>query len=323
MSTSSLEMPCPSCGAYMGWERVFCLKCGYRLIPITQYDLETEDFVYPPDREGLNSLRQFRVLVPIIREFIIRDYVGSMSSWLSKNAIKIDFSSGIGSAIMECGLILGLKSLPRAYLLPDKEVNAFTFGSDDVQFLVLTSGLLKSMTGDEVKAALAHELGHIRCDHVIYHTLAELLVRGVEFSSRILGASLEAISPIFKLILLSWRRESEVSADRASLLVVGDLDVIKSMFTKLSPGLIVDEEVDLPHEKAASSLLEAFNTHPTLRKRMMLLRKFYRSPEYEKAREKIAARLKLRGALVPRCKFCGSAKPLTDMFCPTCGRSLI
>lgn len=323
MSTSFPETPCPSCGAYMGQERVFCLKCGYRLIPLTPYDLTPEDFMYPPDRDGLNSLRQFRILVPVLKECVIKDYVGDMSSWLSRNAIKIDPSSSIGSVIVEYSVILGLKSLPRAYVIPEKGVNAFTFGSDDVQFLVLTSGLLESMSGDEVKAVLAHELGHIRCEHVIYHTLAELLVKGVEFSSNIIGAGLEALSPIFKLILLSWRRESEVSADRASLLATGDLDIIKSVFTKLSHRSIEEKEVDLSPGSAASNLSEVFNTHPMLANRVKLLREFYQSLEYEKARRKIITRLKLKQALVPRCRFCGSAKPITDIFCPACGRSLI
>lgn len=322
MSTNSLEIPCPNCGAYIGQEKIFCFKCGHRLIPLTSYDLTPEDFMYPPDREGLNSLSQFRVLAPIIKDLVINNYVQNMSSWLSKNAVKVNFSSVIGSMIMECGIILGLKSLPKAYVIPDKRMNAFTFGSDDVQFLALTSGLINSMTSSEVKAVLAHELGHIRCEHVIYHTLAELMMQEVELSSSIFEAGLEILSPIFRLILLSWHRESEVSADRASLLVVGDLDVIKSMFTKLSHNPMGDEKIDLPPERITSNLFEVFSTHPTLTNRMRVLREFYRSREYERAGKKIATRLKLMKALVPRCRFCGSAKPITEMFCPVCGRSL-
>jgi len=319
-----LEIPCPKCGAYMKQERIFCFKCGHRLIPITPYDLAPEDFMYPPDREGLESLRQFRFLAPIIKEFVTKKYIQNLSSWLSRNASKVDFSSNTGSMIRECGIILGLKSLPITYIIPDERINAFTFGSDDVQFLVLTSGLLRSLTIEEVKAVLAHELGHIRCEHIVYHTLAEMLMRGVELSSSMVGAGLEALSPIFRLILLSWHRESEVSADRASLLVAGDLDVVESMFTKLHLSLSGKDEVeDLRREGMTSALSEVFSTHPTLANRIKLLTEFYRSPEYEKARRKIALRLKLVKALVPRCRFCGSTKPVTDLFCPACGRSLI
>ena len=324
MSERSIEIPCPNCGAYMKQERVFCLRCGHRLIPITPYDLVPEDFMYPPDREGLDSLRRFAVLTPIIKEFVTNKYIRNVVPWLSRRAAKVDFSSDVGSTIMECGIILGLKALPRTYIIPDERINAFTFGSDDVQFLVLTSGLLKSLNGEELKAVVAHELGHIRCDHIVYHTLAEMLMRGVEVSSSIMGIGLEALSPLFRLILLSWHRESEVSADRASLLAVGDLDVVKSMFAKLSLNLTgKGKSMDSPQENLISSLSEIFSTHPTLANRTKLLTEFYRSPEYVKARKKIATRLKFVKALVPRCRFCGATKPITDLFCPACGRSLL
>lgn len=311
-----LEVPCPRCGAYMGQERIFCFRCGHRLIPLTPYDLAPEDFMYPPDRDGLEALRQFRVLTPIVKNFIIKDYVDELSSRLSREGLKIEFSSDLGAMIMECGVILGLKLLPEAYVIRDGRIGAFTFGLDDSQFLVLTSGLLRCLGEDEIRAVVAHELGHIKCEHVIYHTLAELLVRGMEFSSSFLETGLEMLSPIFRLILLSWYRESEVSADRASLLVVGDLNIMRSVFKKITLSHFIDE-------RNMSTSSEPLSTHPTFANRMKLLENFYQSPEYERAKRKIAARLMLRKILVPRCRFCGSVKRLTDLFCPACGRSLI
>jgi len=317
-----LEISCPRCGAYVEVEKVFCVRCGYRVIPLTPYDLSVNDFIYPPDRDGLESLKQFKFLLPIVNALVVKRYVNDMGRWLSRNAVKIDLSSELGSMIRECGVMLGLKALPEAYMLRSDKANAFTFGSGEKQYLVLTSSLVEILSKDELRATIAHELGHVKCEHVTYHTLAELLTSGLEFSSNIFGVGLEAISPMFKLILLSWHRESEVSADRASLLVVGDLEIIRSTLAKLSLNTSKDSK-NAGGESIADSLLEIFSTHPTYPNRIKLLAEYYESREYAMAREKVKRRIKLAKALAPRCRYCGAAKKITDLFCPICKRSQI
>jgi len=302
-------------------EKVFCVRCGHRVIPLTVYDLSVDDFVYPPDREGLESLKQFKFAFPVINVLLVERYVKEVLRWLSKNASRIDFSSKLGSMIRESALILGLRSLPPSYIAASDKPNAFTFGSTKQQYLVITSGLLDLLSEDEVKAVIGHELGHIKCEHIVYHTLAELLTKGLEFSSNILGVGLEAISPMFKLILLSWHRESEVSADRASLLVVGDVEVVKSALEKLSSKSSKSSETG--ESDSANSFFEIFSTHPTHQNRIKLLTEYYESREYAIARSKLRRRVVLAKALVPRCRYCGAAKKITDLFCSACGRSQI
>ena len=319
----SLEIPCPNCGVYVNVERFFCLKCGHRLVPLTRYDVTIEDFIYPPDRDGLDALKQVAAIYPIVNKLVLKKYIKSAGSWLSENAVEVGPSSELGSMLRECGLILGLKSIPKAYILRSDEPNAFTFGSDKLQFLVISSGLLEILSDRELKAVIGHELGHVKCDHVVYHTLAELLTRGILFSSNILGLGLESLSPIFKILLLSWHRESEVSADRASLLVVNDPNVIKSLLAKL---IIHNDQrragkPELIDDNIVNSISELFSTHPTYSNRIKMLMSYYRSSEYLRVKAKIEKRLKLSKALMPVCRFCGARKEITDLFCPKCGRS--
>ena len=52
--------------------------------------------------------------------------------------------------------------LPRLYIIPDLEPNAFAMGSNETGVVVVTQGLLNTLEHDEVRAVIAHEVGHIR-----------------------------------------------------------------------------------------------------------------------------------------------------------------
>ena len=305
------QIPCPRCGAFTDVEKVFCVRCGNRVIPLTRYDLTASDFIYLPDRDALESLKNLGPLSPIIDELVVKRYIRSALSRLSEEGERLSLSSELGSLLRECGLILGLESLPETYIIRSRSLTAFTFGSNKSQFLVLSSGLLRSLDRDELKAAIGHELGHIKCGHIKYHTLAEILVRGVEYSLGVLGGALNMLSPAIRLMLLSWHRESEISADRAGLIVVGGSEKVVSLLRKLHRGF----------GGVGNSVGELFSTHPAYENRVKHILEYYGSEEYRRVRRKVERRLKLSKALSPICRFCRSSKPLTSLFCPSCGRS--
>ncbi|HDD42753.1 MAG TPA: M48 family peptidase [Nitrososphaeria archaeon] len=305
------QIPCPRCGAFTDVEKVFCVRCGNRVIPLTRYDLTASDFIYLPDRDALESLKNLGPLSPIIDELVVKRYIRSALSRLSEEGERLSLSSELGSLLRECGLILGLESLPETYIIRSRSLTAFTFGSNKSQFLVLSSGLLRSLDRDELKAAIGHELGHIKCGHIKYHTLAEVLVRGVEYSLGVLGGALNMLSPAIRLMLLSWHRESEISADRAGLIAVGDSEKVVSLLRKLHRGF----------GGVGNSVGELFSTHPAYENRVKHILEYYGSEEYRRVRGKVERRLKLSKALSPICRFCRSSKPLTSLFCPSCGRS--
>ena len=306
-----VQIPCPRCGAFTDMERAFCVRCSSRVVPLTRYDLTASDFIYLPDRDALENLKNFGPLSPIIDELVVKRYIRSALSRLSEEGEKLSLSSELGSLLRECSLILGLESLPETYIIKSNSLTAFTFGSDKSQFLVLSSGLLRSLDKDELKATIGHELGHIKCGHIKYHTLAEILVRGVEYSLGVLGGALNMLSPAIRLMLLSWHRESEISADRAGLIVVGGSDKVVSLLRKLHRGF----------GGVGNSVGELFSTHPAYENRVKHILEYYGSEEYQRVRRKVERRLKLSKALSPICRFCRSSKPLTSLFCPSCGRS--
>ena len=128
-----------------------------------------------------------------------------------------------------CGR-LGIEE-PEFYLEMSPFPNAYTFGDTRIAITV-TSGLLEYLEEDEATAVVAHECGHILCRHVLYTSMATLLVN--------LGASL--LNPVAMLAqpirwgLLYWMRRSEFSADRAAAVVMGKAEPVVRTMIRLAGG---------------------------------------------------------------------------------------
>lgn len=79
------------------------------------------------------------------------------------------------------------------------------------------------------QAVIAHELGHLKCDHGVWLTIANLLAGGtLQVLPGLSGAIEEA--------LLRWLRSAELTCDRAALLVAQDSRVVVSALMKLAGG---------------------------------------------------------------------------------------
>ena len=313
-----MEVLCAHCGAYSKIERIFCLRCRRRIIPLTPYDITINDFIHPQDQENLEVLKGSPLLSFAVKQAVINRQSKKMREWLRRNAIRVKPLSKIDTLIRNCGEILAIHMLPETYIIPSKDVNAFTFGSDDNPTMALTSAMLKVLNEQELRAVIGHELAHIKSKHLIYHTLAESLARGAGMLASFIGSGLLSLTielPI-RMLLLAWHRESEISADRASLLVVKDPTVIESLMRKLmqhsreSEDPLEEDEID-----------EYFKTHPNYGRRIKEVRKFYNSRKYSEAMAKLEKRLEIAAALAPACKFCGEPKHWLDIFCQKCGKS--
>ncbi|CAM9864142.1 unnamed protein product, partial [Phaeothamnion confervicola] len=87
-----------------------------------------------------------------------------------------------------------------------------------------------------LQAVIAHELGHLKCEHGLWVTAANVLAMGLyslggpgEFLFRNLG---------LRRLLLQWSRAAEFTCDRAAMLVAQDVDVVVSVLLKLVGGSI-------------------------------------------------------------------------------------
>lgn len=121
---------------------------------------------------------------------------------------------------------LGIQE-PEFYLQMNPMPNAWTFGDTRI-YITITSGLVEMMTDEELDAVIAHECGHILCRHVLYHSMANILLNQ---GSSILGT----LSTPLQLALLYWSRKSELTCDRAAAIVTSP-EVVASTMARLSGG---------------------------------------------------------------------------------------
>lgn len=173
--------------------------------------------------------------------------------------------------------ILGVDE-PEMYVTMDPVPNAYTYGHTR-PFIVLTSGLIDLLDEQERLFVIGHELGHIKCGHVLYTVLAENIRAVIDIIGRATLGVGSLLGTGLALPLLDWYRKAELSADRAALLCVQDKEVAIRTFMKLAGGsqALFDEmdsgefleqirayedADDSTLNKAYKIWLTAFRTHP-------------------------------------------------------------
>ena len=131
--------------------------------------------------------------------------------------------------------------MPDLYIQQNPVVNAFT-GGVEKPIIVLHSSLIERLNDEETLAVIAHEVGHIHAEHVLYLTAARLMEALANFGA----AKLIPGSEILKFIisagiasaLLAWARRAELSCDRAAALVVQDPHIVGRTMMKLAGGTL-------------------------------------------------------------------------------------
>lgn len=167
---------------------------------------------------------------------------------------------------------------PELYVTVDPVPNAFTYGHTR-PFITLTSGLIDMLSDEELFFVIGHEVGHIKAGHVLYGTIA----RNIAAVMEVIGQATLGIGALLGqgliYAILEWYRCAELTADRAALLCVQDLDAAHGTFMKLAGGttrlaaemdrgeflrqIRAYEDVDRSTlNKAYKILLTASRTHP-------------------------------------------------------------
>jgi Zn-dependent protease with chaperone function len=158
-------------------------------------------------------------------------------------------------------------------VIDSPRLNAYTFGLDHPYTVILSSGLLESLSENELTTVIGHELGHALYEHT--------------FLSSVLGGMLYRrglASLAWSLVFLRWRRLAERTADRIAYLSSGQLDVcIRTMISLATGGngeidAEIDEVLAQVYADERSELFERLDglvrTHPNLVARVRALIEF-------------------------------------------------
>jgi Zn-dependent protease with chaperone function len=124
---------------------------------------------------------------------------------------------------------------PELYVTVDPRPNAWTYGHTR-PFITLTTGLIDMCSDEEIFFVIGHEVGHIKAGHVLYGTMARNIAAIVALVGQATLGLGSLIGQGLVYALYEWYRCAELTADRAALLCVQDLEPAHATFMKLAGG---------------------------------------------------------------------------------------
>ena len=203
-------------------------------------DISPRAWEHPADRAALAALKQVPGLDEVVRFFVGLTGEKAWRLFFLARAVRVGPQqfSRVHELMREACRVLDTDDLPELFITQDPTLNAGAVGVKR-PFIVLNSSMLDTLDDEELLAVLAHELGHILSGHVLYKTLLWMLVRnaGLLIALPVARAVLTGVL----MALTEWDRKSELSADRAGLLVVQNPDVSTQVLMKLAGGSHIDE----------------------------------------------------------------------------------
>jgi heat shock protein HtpX len=175
---------------------------------------------------------------------------------------------------------------PRLYLIDDGFPRLFAVGrGPGSSALAVSSGALHSLHPEELEAAIAHEVAHVRRRDVLVHTFVVLLAVTLVETSRIGGwlsrALLYVLAPVaaaFVHVLLSRKRE--LQADALAAGATGRAHDLADALTRLERAAELVEFAASPATEPlypvdpfeSEGIARMFKTHPPLDVRVRRLR---------------------------------------------------
>jgi len=198
--------------------------------------LQAEDFQHPDDLTATSALQAIPGLDTLVAKVL--EYGFERVYYLENLASNVRVTPRMFERLYKAlgwgCKILGIDE-PELYLQVDPVPNAFTFGHTR-PFIVLSSGLVDMLDDEERFFVIAHELGHIKCGHVLYTMMARNIAAVVNLIGQATLGLGTLLGQGLVLALYDWYRKSELSADRAGLLCVQDINPAVRTFMKFAGG---------------------------------------------------------------------------------------
>jgi len=220
-------------------------NCGKCKLPLSNEhhkkfaDLSKHDYIHPLDSKALAALRAIPGIDSALKKLLAVTGESAIRVTFMASAVRVtpkqcpDLHAKLQIACTTLGV-----DMPDLFIQQNPVVNAFT-GGVEKPVIVLHSSLIERLSEEEVLAVIAHEVGHIHAEHVLYLTAAQLILALATLplaSLPVAAIVKDLLTASMRGALLAWMRRAELSCDRAALLVVQDPHVIGRTMMKLAGG---------------------------------------------------------------------------------------
>jgi len=186
--------------------------------------------------------------------------------------------------------------MPKLYIIPEQQPNAFATGRDyEHAAVAVTEGLLNLLTEEEIEAVVAHELSHIKHYDMLIGTVAATIAGAIamlaNFGMFFGGGDRERQNPILMIALMilmpmaasiiqmTVSRNREFMADEGAAKLTGHPEWLQTALAKLdnyARGTILPEAdpqtahmfIINPFTGKDVSMKQLFSTHPSTEARI-------------------------------------------------------
>jgi Zn-dependent protease with chaperone function len=198
--------------------------------------ITADSFTSDADRWALDKLKKVPLLPLVIRKF----YELGIDRWMYCMNMSMAVRCGpnqyptLHTILQDSCKVLDMPE-PELYITNNPFPNAFA-GGVERPYITLRSSIVDTMTDEQLYHLLGHELGHIKANHVLYFSVASVLIPLLDLlGKRTLGATDVATYALI-LALYEWSRQAEFTADRAGLLVSQDIQTSMGAQIALTAG---------------------------------------------------------------------------------------
>lgn len=227
----------------------------------TYTGISSEAFRHPLDAQAEEALRMVPGFDLVARKFVEFVYERPRHVYFMGNYVEVgprQYAS-IYSMFRECLRDLDVTPEPALFVDQSPTVNAYALGQDH-PCVVINTGLLDLLSEAELRSVMAHELGHIKCGHTTLTQMASWAILAITGLAGMTFGLSGLVSGGLILAFYEWLRKAELSADRAALLVMDNVDPVFHSMMRLAGGSSrYAHELSLPEFIRQSSRYQALD----------------------------------------------------------------
>ncbi len=255
--------------------------------------ISSKAYEHPADRAATAALKAVPMLDTVVRKLIEWGYERALRQSFLGNSVKVGENQLPDLWASHTGVckILDMPEVYDLYVTWGVLGGAQAIGAGK-PMVVMDSGLLEKLGPGEQRVVLAHEVGHILSDHVLYMTALNILLSSTMNMPFLLGLPIRAV----RTVLLEWYRAVELSCDRAATLAVRDPRIVCRTLMVIGGGLPADmlnldafmtqameyEAWDDPSDRVRRFFNEIGRTHPYAVRRVSEVMKWVQSGDYDR-----------------------------------------
>lgn len=201
------------------------------------------------DKKALDGLKKVPLLPQVIHKFHEAGIDRWMYCWNMSSSVRCGPKQypTLDAILRECCQILDMPE-PELYISNNPFPNAFA-GGIERPYITVRSSMVDTLSDEQMYYLIGHELGHIKAGHLLYMSVARVLLPILDLIGRRFVGLGDAATIALVAAFYEWLRQAEITCDRAGLLCAQQFELAAGGILALTGG---------PNRLADESSLEAF-----------------------------------------------------------------